>query len=313
MIGLAVRNKKLTFVDDLVIPVPKENEVLVKVESTTLNPDDPIFASGVYDDHSEAIAKSDVKTGLEFSGVIEQGNDEYKKGERVYGYVDVAEGQKAHQEYISLDTDLISHMPEKLSFSEATTIPCGAVTVLGALRDVARLKEGQSVLINGAGGGLGVFSIQMAKNIFKTKVTAIGGTNQEEYLISLGADEALDYNITKISEIEMQFDLVFDLSSKLKFKDVEHLISDEGCFIPVNPFLNEEDLKEGSASALKTRMLYVPKGNSSDLKKIAEWADLGLIEPKIDSQFDFKDFESGLERLASNSKKGRVVLNLSHS
>ena len=309
MKGLISEEKKLVMSDTLEKPIPKENELLVKVVSTTLNPDDPIIASGALDEYDENLNKFKVKTGLEFSGVVEEGRGKFKVGDKVFGYVDVAAGQKAHQEYISLDTDLVAHMPKNLSFSEAASFPCGSSTVLGALRDVANLKEGERILMIGAAGGLGCFAVQMAKRIYKADITAVAGPNQEDFIKSLGADIVYDYTKLSIADIEEKFDVVFDLSTRYSYSDIKHLLDKKGVFIPVNPFVNESDFKGGTESSERSRYLFVPKGNNKDLEIIGEWAEKGIISSNIDSQYSFDDFNTALERLAAPTKQGRIVLN----
>ena len=166
MKALVNSNKKLQLVENMPEPKAKPGEVSVKVLYASLNPTDLDIARGSLDFFLKLNgAKSAVRTGLEFSGIVLEDSTRFQKGERVFGYTHLLKGPKTHQEILTIPEDFVAAMPDEVSFAEAASVPIGAQTSLVALRDVAGLKSGQSVLIIGASGGVGVFAVQIAKSM----------------------------------------------------------------------------------------------------------------------------------------------------
>lgn len=312
MKGLVSFNGKLTISEKLKKPIAKENEVLVRVGSTAINPADPDIASGLWDDFFPKRNELSAKTGFEFSGIVAENSALYKEGDKIFGYIDVFSGGNwAHQEYITIPEACVAKMPSSISFEEAGIVPMAAQTSLSALRDVASISADEELLIIGAAGGLGVYAIQIAK-IFKAKVTAVGNTGQEEFLKSLGAEHTVSYSTNDITKLKKKFDVILDLSTAYTYAQISHLLTDNGRFIPADPNKNASDLKEGTESAAKTRYLMVPKGVNKDLELIQRWIDDGVIMAPVDQVFDLSEFELAMKRLASNGKKGRIVLRINN-
>ena len=283
--------------------------MLIKIISASLNYGDPLFASGVFDEFlPPAEGDNIVRSGLEFAGIVMTEGHGFSEGDNVYSYVDVFNGQLAHKEYISINPDHIAPMPKSISFDEAASIPSGGLTVLGAIRDVAKTKKGERVLINGATGGLGIFGVQVAKKNFHAEVTAVAGPRQEEFLKSLGADYVINYKEQDVTKSNQKYDVIIDLATIWMYEDIKSILSEKGRFVPADPIKNEADLKEGTEAATRTRYLMVDKGNRQDLDLYREWIDNGLIKPGLDSVYLAEEIDKALARLAEKSKRGRVVL-----
>ena len=311
MKGLIPVDKKLTLVHDIQMPLVGENQVLIKVISASLNYGDPLFAEGIFDEYlPPAEGDNIVRTGLEFAGIVMQGGHGFSEGDKVYSYVDVFNGQLAHKEYISINPDFIAHMPKSITFDEAASIPSGGLTVLGAIRDVAKTQKDERVLINGASGGLGIFGVQIAKKIFQAEVTAVAGPGQEEFLKSLGADHVINYKEQDVTKYNQKYDVIVDLATIWMYNDIKSILSEKGRFVPADPMRNEADLKEGTEAATKTRYLMVDKGNRHDLDLYAEWIDNSIVKPALDSAYPVEKIDEALIRLAEKSKRGRVVLQI---
>lgn len=311
MIGLITKEYKLALTDTLEMPQPSNDEVLVKVVSSTLNPTDQDIAAGHLDNFvPDDPDKPRVRTGLEFSGIVEQSNGQFAKGDKVYSYIDILDGQKTHQEYVSVVQELLAPMPESIDFDQAASVPLAAVTDLVALRDVGKLQAGERILINGAAGGLGIFAVQMAKRIYGAHVTAVAGPGQESFLTSLGADVVYNYRETPLSELDLKFDLILDVSTVLRYADISEMLTENGRFIPLDPFKNEADFAEGSESAKRTLYLFVSKGSREDLDTLTGWIESGTLVPYVDSVFKVDEIEKALERLNTRAKRGRVVIRM---
>jgi len=311
MKGLISINGKMSLSDKLIKPIAKANEVLIKVGSTAVNPADPDIAAGLWDEFFPDRKELEAKTGFEFSGVVAEDSKHYKEGDKVFGYIDVFSGGNwAHQEYITIPESCIAKMPSNITFEEAGIVPMAAQTTLCALRDVASLSPDEEVLIIGAAGGLGIYAVQIAK-ILGAKVTAVGGAGQKEFLKSLGADFAISYTESDITESDKKFDVILDLSTAYKYAQIKDLLTDKGRFIPADPIKNASDLEEGKEAESKTRYLMASKGIHEDLKLVQKWIDEGAILTPVDQVFDLDDFELAMDRLTSKRKKGRIVLRIS--
>ncbi|HHX8322342.1 TPA: NAD(P)-dependent alcohol dehydrogenase [Vibrio alginolyticus] len=292
-------------------PAPNPGEVLVKVISSGINPSDLGIVAGHYDDILQATAKNRAKTGFEFSGIVITEGVTFTEGDKVYGYIDFMNGGDwAHQEYISISETAISLMPTTISFDEAATVPLAAQTVLSALSSVADVKSDERMLVIGASGGLGVYALQIGV-ILNLKISAIAGSDKEDELKAQGADLVYDYNETTLMDIDEKFDIIFDLSTQYRYRDISHLLSQNGRFLPADPALNTQDFEPGTESAEKTKELFVAVGIKDDLEQIANWIDSGKISPVMDSRFALSDFDQAFNRVESKGKRGRVVLRIS--
>lgn len=310
MKGLIVKNTEVVLEDRLNVPLCSKNEVLIKVICASVNPTDLDFINGEYDFFLKVVGGNHlVKTGLEFSGIIEKEGRRFKKGDKVFGYVDLIKGIKAHQEYITINEDYIASMPADLSFEQAASLPLGSLTTLVALKDLGQIFTGAEVLINGASGGLGVYAVQIAK-IFDGKVTAIAGSGQEDFLKKLGAYIVIDYNNQGIKDLSQKFDILLDLTAKLRFKEIQHLLSKNGKFIPTDPLKNVMDFFIHFFSSKKTKYLFVDKGNYEKLTQITQWSQEGRLETFVDSIYSLSDYKAAFKRLESKGKRGRIIMKI---
>ncbi len=178
-------------------PEIEENSVLIQTLAGSINPKDVMLRQGKF----KLIAKAPLPrvTGLDISGkVIEVGKNitHVSVGDMVYGMTNIFAGG-VHSEFALLQADELAKAPTNLSAEEASAIPLAAQTALQALRDHCKVKSGQTVLINGASGGVGHFAVQIAK-ILGAKVHAICGPSHIDFVSSFGADQVSDYSVTLI-------------------------------------------------------------------------------------------------------------------
>ncbi len=236
MKGLIVEsNKQFALKDNLVLPIPEKDEVLIRIKSASVNPYDAESAAGRFDEYfAEYGVDKDVQSGLEFSGIVESDGKRFKRGDQVFGYVNMITGWKSHAEFIAINEDYMALMPTHVDFSQAAAIPLGSLTTLVALQDLGQLKTGMKLLINGAAGGLGLQGIQIAK-LLGAHVTAIAGDSQTEYLQSYGADKVYNYNRMNIKELTEKFDVILDLTNIQTLAAMKPLLTPNGIFIPAEP------------------------------------------------------------------------------
>ena len=305
MKGLVVNSdKNIVLKGSLIRPTVGQGEVLVEVKSASVNPFDTESAEGRFDDYfAEYGVDKEVQTGLEFAGVIIGDGQIFKKGDSVFGYVHMITGWKSHAEFIAIDENYLALMPDNLSYAQAAAIPLGALTALVALQDLGHLKAGMKLLINGAAGGLGIQSIQIGK-ILGAHVTAIAGSQQQEYLHSYGADQVYDYNQTKISDIADAFDVILDLTNVQKLEDMKALLTSTGIFIPAEA--NDEN--GGLLEDPQVGFLMVAHGNSTQLTQIANWVSEGKLKAVIDREFSFVDYQQAIQRVKEKGRRGRIIM-----
>jgi NADPH:quinone reductase-like Zn-dependent oxidoreductase len=306
MKGLTVNSdKQFVFKNNLTRPVAQQNEVLVKVKSASINPFDAESAEGRFDAYfTEYGVDKDVQSGLEFSGIVETDGQKFKRGDKVFGYVNMITGWKSHAEYIAINESQMALMPNNLSFSQAAAIPLGSLTTLVALQDLGHLNAGMTVLINGAAGGLGIQGIQIAK-LLGAHVTAIAGSSQTEFLQSYGADTVYDYNQVSINDVSDTFDVILDLTNKQTLEDMKKLLTPNGIFIPAEP--TQEN--GGELEDPQVGYLMVMEGDFEKLSRIANWVSEGKLKAVIDKEFHFTDYLQAFSRLQQKGRRGRIILN----
>jgi len=310
MKGLIVSSdQRFVLKENLIRPVAGQDEVLVRVKSASVNPFDAESAQGRFDAYfAEYGFDKEVQSGLEFAGIVESDGQKFKRGDNVFGYVNMLTGWKSHAEYIAINENQMALMPSNLSFSQAAAIPLGSLTTLVALQDLGHLKAGMKLLINGAAGGLGIQGIQIAK-LLGAHVTAIAGRSQTEFLQSYGADQVYDYNEVSIHDLKdsysKRFDVILDLTNKQKLEDMKKLLTPTGIFIPAEP--NAEN--GGELEDPQVAYLMVMEGDFEKLTRIAGWVSEGRLKAVIDKEFNFSEYLQALSRLEEKGRRGRIVMN----
>jgi len=306
MKALVVDNEnQLVLKENLPLPVAGEGEILVQVKSASVNPFDAQSAAGNYDAYlNEYDTNEQVKTGLEFSGIVVQGGRRFGQGDKVFGYIHMIAGWKTHAEFIAINEDYLALLPQEISFPQGAAIPLGALTTLIAFTDIGQLHPGMSLLINGASGGLGLAGIQIGK-ILGAKVTAIAGPGQEAYLRDLGADTVYDRQQQELTGLDSHFDLILDLTNQLTFKQVKARLTPKGKFIPAEP----NDDNGGNLASENIGYLMVFHGDHEKLTQIAAWLKEGKLRSVVDSEYAFTQHQQAFARLNVRGRRGRIILN----
>jgi len=306
MKGIVLKESKPQLRTDLPIPPIKAGEVRVKIIYSTVNGHEIELASNNMMQLLNKImgARGDVKTGLEFSGIVQSDGQTFKTGDHVIGYIDLSKGWRPHAEYISIPEKYLAHLPESISFGEAAAVPMSAMTALVALRDIGNIKANDSVLILGASGGVGVMAVQIAR-ILGANITAVASGKHHYMLQELGADTLIDYKTTDITQTNGQYDLILDMTATYQFKQLRHLLKNDGDFIPADPFNSLFDLLRYRNTV---RWLLVDKGDTQMLTELAEWMVSGQLKSIIDSEFELSDYEEAFSKALSRGKPGRILL-----
>ncbi|WP_298789000.1 NAD(P)-dependent alcohol dehydrogenase [uncultured Marinococcus sp.] len=296
-------------------PIPKDDEVLVKVYATTVTSGDcrvrkadPFLVRLFYGLRKPKIGI----LGSEFSGVVEAAGKNvtsFQKGDAVFCGTRVKLG--ANAEYVCVkEKEAIVAKPTNMTFDEAASVPFGATTSLFFLRDQGRIKEGQKVLIYGASGALGTYAVQLAK-VFGTDVTSVCSTNHVALVKSLGADQVIDYTQEDFTASHHKYDLIFDTVGKTSFTTCKNLLNTKGIYVTavagapqfaqmmVTSLIGSKKLKGGLASMRKEDLLF--------LKELIEAENIHSI---IDRRYPLDQVAAAHRYVETGHKHGSVVITL---
>ena len=224
-------------------PVPKDNEVLIKIHATTVTSSDCnvrnfTFVPKVFQFPARlmfGVFKPRINIlGIDLAGEIEAvGKDvkRFKVGDQVFGSPGKAFG--AHAEYTCVPEDgVLTIKPANMAWEEAAVVFLGAHTALFYLRDMGKIQAGQKILIYGASGAIGTFAVQLAK-YFGAEVTGVCSTTNLELVKSLGADKVIDYTREDFTKSGETYDLIFDAVGKTSFSRCKSSLKQKGIFLPV--------------------------------------------------------------------------------
>ena len=303
---------------DIPTPVPKDNEVLIRIHAASLNPldwrlmrGDPFLVRlffGLFKPKHEII-------GSDFAGRVEAvGKDanQFHLGDQVFGAKGFVGG--AFAEYVcALETE-ITAKPDNIPFEEAAGVPVAAITALQGLRDKGRIKPGQKVLVDGASGGVGTFGIQIAKS-YGTEVTAVCSTRNLEIARSIGADHVIDYTRENFTRSGQLYDLIFAANARHSTFDYYRALNRGGICVKAGakPSLSGalEDLILGpllSAIGNKKSCSFLAKVSTKDLIVLKDLLAAGKITSVIDRTYPLSDVADAIRYLEEGHAQGKVIL-----
>ena len=300
------------------IPVPKHNEVLVRIHAAAVNDWELGLLEGkpLFMRLFLGLFRPKVKImGCEIAGVIESvggDNSKFKPGDKVYGDLS-ASGFGAFAEYVCAREDAVMHMPSNLSFEQAAAIPHAAMLAQQSLQDIAGMQQGQSLLINGAGGGVGTLAVQMAK-MYKLQVTGVDSTAKQEYMTLLGFDRVIDYLQEDFTRSGKQYDLILDTKTSRSPLNYARALKPGGTYVTVGGSMPRVlqclvFAKWISMTQKKTLRVLALKPNRG-LNHFTGLIEAGKILPAIDSRFPLAEAPQALKHFASARHKGKVIISV---
>ena len=295
-------------------PVPKDNEVLIKVYATTVNRTDCGFRSAQYfvSRFFSGLLKPKHQTlGNEFAGTIEATGKEvtlFTPGDKVFGFNDKKFG--AHAEYMTIaEDDAITTIPGHLSFKEAAPITEGSHYALCNIR-AAKVKEGQHVLVYGATGAIGSAAVQILKH-FGARITAVCNTKNVTLVKSLGADEVIDYTENDYTQTDEEYDFVFDAVGKTSFGKCKPVLKKNGIYISTELGKRTENIFLALVTPLfggKRVLFPLPTINKADVNFLKMLVETGQFTPVTDRTYPLERIIEAYHYVESGQKTGNVII-----
>jgi NADPH:quinone reductase-like Zn-dependent oxidoreductase len=315
-------------------PAPKEDEALVKVHAASLNAADLEILRGRWSARFGGPLKPRHRIlGSDIAGRIEavgRNVKQFQPGDEIWGDLSFTVGYGAFAEYVCVPENALRLKPAGMTFEEAAAIPSAGVVALQNLRgvgssspsfllsDKGQIQPEQKVLINGAGGGVGTFAVQIAKS-HGAEVTGVDNKSKFEMLRSIGADHVIDYTQEDFTKNGQLYDLILDVVASRSIFDYKRALSPKGIFVMVG----------GSGAAILQAFLLGPlismtgskkmgivmwkPNNQEDLAILEELFAAGKVMPVIDRRYPLNEVPGALQYLEEGHARGKVVITMEHN
>jgi NADPH:quinone reductase-like Zn-dependent oxidoreductase len=298
-------------------PAVGDDDVLVQVHASSVNPLDwhrvtgtPFIArltDGLRKPKSSAL-------GVDLAGRVEAVGRNVKRfqpGDEVFGAK-----RGAFAEYVLAPEELLVPKPANLSLDQAAAAPVAAVTALQAVRDKGRVQPGQKVLINGAGGGVGTFAVQIAKSL-GAEVTGVCSTTKVDLVRSIGADHVVDYTREDFTRIGTRHDVMLDIAGSRSFSDFRRVLEPAATVVVVGgprtnrllgPLSHAIRVRLASLGRSQTASFFLSTMENDDLVALRELLDAGKVTPVIDRRYGLSEVPDALRYLGEGHARGKVII-----
>lgn len=297
-------------------PIPGDDEVLIRVHTSSVNSWDwdlvrgrPYLARiGAFRKPKHSILGADVAGDVQAVG---RNVTQLQPGDEVFGDISGC-GWGGFAEYVCARADVLALKPPSMTFEEAASLPQAGVLALQGLRIGGPIEPGQSVLINGAGGGVGTFAIQIARS-FGAEVTGVDSTEKLDTMRSTGADHVIDYTKADFTRSGRQHDLVLDVAAFRSVFDCARALSPNGTYVIVGG----STARIAQAMAMKPLIsvfrskkvsLLLHRPDKKDLDSLIELVEAGDLVPVIDRQYALRELPEAIRYLGDGHTRGKVVI-----
>jgi NADPH:quinone reductase-like Zn-dependent oxidoreductase len=284
-------------------PEPKDDEALVRVIASSVNPADPLTLSGKY--AKEFGTHLPLIAGYDIAGVVEKTGaniTKLKVGDAVYGYPTFGGGWA---DYVAVKEWEVAAKPNSLNFVEAAAVPMAAVTAWQALVDVAKLQPGQTILIHGGSGGVGSFAVQIAR-ARGARVIATASAKNQDLLKQLGADVAVDYTKTKFEDVAKDVDAVLDPIGQETLARSYAVVKKGGIVMSLVARPDPAELQKHGIRGTG----IASHADADDLSEIGHLIDAGKIKPIVTEVLPLTDAVKAQQQAATHHTRGKVVVRI---
>jgi NADPH:quinone reductase-like Zn-dependent oxidoreductase len=308
---------------DVEKPVPKDDEVLIRVRAAAVNPYDWHFMRG--EPYPVRIAAGglrkpkDSRLGADVAGEIEAAGrniTQFKPGDAVFGSC-----KGAFAEYACASESNLAMKPDNVTFEQAASVPIAAFTALqglrrGGLTKDGKIQPGQKVLINGAAGGVGTFAVQIAKS-FGADVTGVCSTRNVEMVRSIGADQVVDYTQEDFTKSARRYDVILDCVGNHSFSECTCVMNPRGIYVGVGgtsdnwmigPLTRAIKALVLSWFVSQKQVMVLAKPSKEDLTTMVELMAIGKVTPVIDKRYSLGEVPEAVRYLEAGHARGKVVI-----
>src|SRR6201988_2873264 len=304
-------------IDEIEKPVPTDDEVLVRVYASSVNPAEWYGMTGLFIARigNGLLKPKDTRLGTDYAGVVEgvgKNVTQFKPGDEVFGA-----RNGAFSEYVCV-RNIVIPKPGNITFAEAGGVAIAAITALQGLRDHGKLQPGQKVLINGASGGVGTFAVQIAKAL-GAEVTAVCSTGNVKLIRSLGADHVIDYTKEDFTRNEEKYDLVLDIAGSRSWRDCKRVLKPNANFVIVGapkgnrvigPLAHIIALRLAALGASQKLIFFVAKFNCEDFMLLKEMFERGQIKTVVEKTYPLHKISEAMRYLGTGHAKGKIVVTM---
>jgi len=311
-------------------PIPKENEILIKIHATTATIGDcemrslklPIFLRLPLRVYVGPVRPKRITIlGQEFAGEIEAVGKtvtRFQRADQVFGATGF--GMGAYAEYICLPEEpkagdmagILAGKPTNMTYDEAAAVPFGGLESIHFLR-MANIQSGMKVLINGAGGSIGTAAVQLVKN-FGAEVTGVDRSEKLDMLRSISADYVIDYTQEDFTKNGQTYDVVFDVIGKSSFSHCKNSLTENGRYLSANPRLLQMMRGQWSLKKSRKREIFgTSTQKSEDLVFLKELIEAGKLRTVIDRRFPLEQAAEAHRYVETGQKTGNVVITVGHT
>ena len=305
---------------DVEEPEVGETDVLVRVRAAAANPLDWFAFTG-----TPYIARpgfgltkpTGKRLGADFAGVVEKiGSNvrRFQPGDEVFGTT-----LGSFADLVSVGEDVsLAPKPARLAFEQAAAVPVAALTALQALRDKGAVETGQHVLVNGAAGGVGTFTVQIAKAL-GAEVTAVCSGRNVEMVGALGADEVIDYTREDFTQGAPRFDLMIDIAGSRRWSEVKRVLRPGAKVVIVGgpktnrmlgPLGHMLQMTVGSTFASQKSTFFISKENTDDLDTLTGLIESGTVTPFVEQTYPLAQVAEAMAYLGTGHARGKLVITI---
>jgi NADPH:quinone reductase-like Zn-dependent oxidoreductase len=296
-------------------PVPRDDEVLVKVHAVSINDWDWGILQGIPFSNRLTFGLRRPKRqilGSDIAGRVEavgKNAERFRPGDEVFG--DLSGHWGGFAEYVCARETALALKPGGMTFEEAAAIPQAAQLAVQGLRDKGQIRQGQRLLINGAGGGVGTFAIQLARE-HGVEVTGVDSSGKLDMLRSLGFDHVLDYMREDFTKSGQHYDLILDVKTNRSVFDYLRALSANGVYVTVGGstarLLQALLLGPFISMVSKKRVRIVFLKPNKDLGYMAELFEAGRVKPVIDGRYRLSEAAEAMRYFGEANHKGKIVI-----
>jgi NADPH:quinone reductase-like Zn-dependent oxidoreductase len=299
---------------DVEKPMPKDDEVLIKIHAASVNAYDWHFLTAdiflIRIMGGGLLRPRNTRLGADIAGRVEavgRNVKQFKPGDEIFGMV-----RGGFAEYACAPENALVLKPSNLSFEEAAAVPMAAITALQGLRDIGQIQPGQKVLINGASGGVGTFAVQIAK-LFGAEVTAVCSTRNLDQARSIGADHIIDYTKEDFTKNGQQYDLVLAANGYHSLSAYKRALTSRGIYVMAGGSMAQilQAMLMGSwmsETGGKKMGGVSAKRNQKDLAFLKDLVEADKVVPVIDRRYPLSEAAEALRYLGEGHARGKVVI-----